>query len=103
MASTAVRTELSIMHIPGRMTGVAIEGRPFEDTVRMTGIAGHVAMLSGQWEARVAVIEAYRTPALCGVASTAIRTKLSTMSVIGSVAGITVRWRTFEDTVRVAG
>jgi len=90
------------MRIPGCVTGVAVGGRPFENTVRMAGIASHVDVFPGQGEARVAVIEVYRAPTLGGVAGTTLRTKLSTMSVIASVTGITVRWRSFEDSVRVA-
>ena len=47
VASATVCTELSIMRVPGCMTGIAIGGRPFEDTVRMARIASHVTMLSG--------------------------------------------------------
>ena len=69
----------------------------------MTGIASHVAMLSGQWETCVAVIETYLTPTPGGVASAAIRTELSTMSIISSMTGMAIRRRTFEGTVCVAG
>ena len=101
VASATVCTELSIMRVPGRMTGVAVGGRPFENTVRVAGIASHVGMPPGQGEARVAMVEAYRAPTLGGVACATIRTELSVMSVIGSMAGITIRRRSFEDTVRM--
>jgi len=103
VASATVCTELSIMRVPGRMTGVAVGGRPFENSVRMAGIASHIDVLTGEREACVAMVEGYRAPTLGGVAGPTIRTELSVMSVIGSMAGITIRRRSFENTVRVAG
>lgn len=101
VASATVCTELSIMRIPGRMTGVAIGGRSFENAVRVAGIASHIGMPPSQGEACAAVIEAYRAPPLGGVAGPTIRTELSAMRIIGSMAGITIRRRSFEDTVRM--
>jgi len=103
VASATVCTELSIMRVPGSMTGVAIGGCPLENAICMTRVASYIAMLPGQREARVAVLEAYRAPPFGGVAGPTIRTELSAMRIIDSMTGIAVRRRSFENTVRVTG
>jgi len=50
MAGAAVRTELTMVSIITRMTGIAICGCAFEDVIDMTVQAGNLNVLTGQFE-----------------------------------------------------
>ena len=102
VARTAIRTELPCMRIPGRVAGVTIGWSPLENTIRMTGTTCYIAVLSGQWETCIAVVECCPSPTVCGVAGSTICTELTAMRIISSMAGITIRGCALENTVRMA-
>ena len=90
------------MRIPGRVAGITIGRRTFENTIRVTGTACYIAVLPGQWETCIAVVECCPSPTVCGVAGSTICTKLAAMRIISSMAGITIFGCALENTVRMA-
>jgi len=49
------------------------------------------------------VIEGSITPSAWGMTRTTVRAELSVMGILAGMAGITICWRTFINTIRVTG
>jgi hypothetical protein len=82
MTGTTICAELSIMGIPGSVTGITIRRRSLIHTVRMAGRALNTGMSSRKREAGIVVVEGYIAPAAGGMTGTAVRTELSIVPVL---------------------
>jgi hypothetical protein len=83
----AVRSELSIVFVPGCMTGETIRRRAFENAVYMAGRAGGIFMQTHQRESCFVMVEGCVFPAGRSVAGRAVCTELPVMSIILFMAG----------------
>lgn len=87
---TAVRAELTIMIVSGRMTGITIRRCAFVDSIGMAGGAKHTYMTPGQREVRTVVIEGDICP-LCGLMTrSTVRSKLTIVFIPRGMTGITI-------------
>lgn len=98
MASTTIRTKLSPVRIPRSVTGITVFWRTAINTVCMARITLHIAVPASQWETCIRMIKCCPAPAIRGMTGTAIRSKLTTMGILCSMASITILGRTFENT-----
>ena len=103
MTGTAIRAKLAIVSIPGGMAGIAIRRCALELSVGMAGGAGNILVLAPQRESGRAMVKTHILPTASHVAGTTICAELAVMGVVGSMAGETVRWRTFELSIGMAG
>jgi hypothetical protein len=103
MAGGTDRSKLPLVYISGGMTREAILWRALIHIVHMAGLAGNVAVQTGQWERRVVVIEYHLTPFGGLVTGAAIRAKLPTMHITRRMTGKTVFRRALIHAVYMAG
>ncbi len=103
VAGATIRAELTVMGIFVRMAGVASAGRALINAVCVAGIAGGIAVLSGQRETCVAVVEGCPTPTVRGMAGTTIRTELTVMGIFVRMAGVAGTGRAFVNAIYMAG
>jgi len=93
---------LTIVFILWRVAGVAILRRALIVPIDMTLLARHGCMRPGQWEGRTAVIVGDFAPFGRLVTLSAVRSQLSLMVVLRSVAGVTILGCAFIDAIDMA-
>jgi hypothetical protein len=93
VAGSAVCAKLAVVGILCGMTGVAICGRAFINTIAVAGTAWSIRVQSGQREAGIVVVESHIRPRRWDVAGSAACAKLAIVSVPGCMTGITIFWR----------
>ena len=103
MTGATIRPELSAVRISVRMTGVTICRRTLVNAVGMAGSAANVAMLSGQGEACVVMVEGRTIPTVGGVTRAAIHPELPAVRIVCSMTGIAIGRCPFENTIGMAG
>ena len=82
MASTAIRTELTVMMIVLFMAGITILWCTLEDAVDMTTCTGHADVCTGQFESRQIMIKGSRFPCRRIMAGTAAGSKLTIVCIV---------------------
>ena len=82
MAGFTLCAQTAAMRIGIAVTGGAVHGRAFEDTVNMTAFANHLCMFPIQMEGEQGVIHSCQLPAFGGVTGSAVGSKLTVMMVI---------------------
>ncbi len=90
MAASTVRSELALVSIIFRVTGIAGLRCALEDIVHVAIIASYSGMRAGQFESRFRMVERGFLPIVGCVAACAICTKFSLMRIIFSMAGIAI-------------
>ncbi|MGB7875456.1 MAG: hypothetical protein WBL25_13815, partial [Anaerolineales bacterium] len=103
MTCAAILPELTIVCILCSVTGMAVLGCAFENTVCMAGGTGSVLMLSIQLKCTFIMIEGNIFPTAGAMAGCAIRSELTCVCIFGSMATVTVRRCTSINTIGMAG
>ena len=82
MAGFTLCAQTAAMRIGIAVTGGAVHGRAFEDTVDMTAFANHLCMFPVQMEGEQGVIHSCQFPAFGGVTGSTVGSKLTVVMVI---------------------
>jgi hypothetical protein len=96
MAQIALLAILSFVEIIFLVTGKASGGRVFKNSGLMALRTIHCCMGAGQFEGEHIVVKFVMRPGYRSVAVSTALAILTFMLVILQMAGITIRWRTFE-------
>lgn len=99
MTGGAIGPELSRVE---RGIGVAVDARrrrSFEDPVLMAVLAPYVRMRAGQRKDTLRVVERGVLPIVRRVTLAAVLSKAAVVFIVFRVAGVTIRWRAFENAV----
>jgi hypothetical protein len=88
----AVSSKLTIVGIVSLVAGVAVLWRTTIDTVDVAVLAGDASVLAQQGKGGLGVVEGGLFPILWGVAGGAVGPKLTTVGIVGLVAGVAVLW-----------
>lgn len=103
MTRTTICAKLTVVGIPGGMTGIAILRCTFVDTVPVTCLTGCSGMRTCQWEGRVIVIECHLLPAARGMAGGTDRSKLPLVYISGGMTREAILRRALIHVVHMAG
>jgi hypothetical protein len=101
MTGGALISESAFMRIILGMTGCAIHGRAFEDTVDMAVCTSHRRMFAIEMEGKFGVIHIRGLPASGAVTTFALIAKSAVMRIVLGMTGGAVHRRAFEDTVHM--
>ena len=102
MTGCTQRSKLSIMSIILDMTGDAIHWRTFENAIDVATFAGNSRVPAIEMECEFRMIDIGRLPAGRGMARCAVGSKLPLVRIIIGMAGSTIHWRAFENTIDMA-
>lgn len=103
MTGAAIRPKLPVVLILTGVAGITVRGRALVYTVGMAGGTLNAGMLSSQRETGFAVIKTDIGPFRGLMTGTAIRTELSVVLVLAGMACETIRRRTLEYIIGMAG
>lgn len=95
--------KLTVMSILGGMTGITVRGCGLIDTIAMTCLTLNIRVFPGQWEGSIVMIERDIRPFGGFMTGTTACSKLSVVSILGSVTRVTILGRALEDTIAMTG
>ena len=102
MTGSAERTKLTGMRIIFGVTGGAVHGRTFEDTILMAALTGNRGMFTVKFERELGMIHCCGLPAIGRMTGSAQGTKSAIMRIIFCMTRCAILRCAFEDAVLMA-